>query len=96
MDVLIFTKITNLFVEVVLKAVIMELCSLEEEDYGDMFITQESPNIVPLVPNFNGDCEMDSNSDVLEIGKTGQTKYSNISDVEDFELPLSQARLAPM
>ena len=74
----------------------MELCSLEEEDYGDMFITLESWKIVPLVPNFDVDCEMDINSDVIEIGKTGQTQYSDISDAEDFDIPLSQARPAPM
>ena len=30
----------------------MKVCSLEEEDVGDMFLTQSPRNLVPLLPNF--------------------------------------------
>ena len=36
----------------------MEVCSLEDDNYGDMFITQKS-NVVPFVPNFDEDTDME-------------------------------------
>ena len=74
----------------------MEVCSLEDDEYGNMFITQESRNIVPLVSNLDAEVEMDLGSDVLEIGKGASTQYSDISDVEDFHLPSSQQRPVQM
>ena len=68
----------------------MELCSLEDDDYGDMFITQESQNIIPLVPDVDVDTEMGDDHKVLEIEKSVCPQYSDISDADDFNLQPSQ------
>ena len=69
----------------------MNLCSLEDQDYNELFITQEARNIVPLVQNDDGDFEMDLGVDLLEIGKGNKPHYSDISDADDFEMPSLQA-----
>ena len=45
----------------------MTLCSLEDEEYGNMFITQEAKNIVPLVPNFDVESDMELSQDKLKL-----------------------------
>ena len=40
----------------------MELYSLEDESAGDMFLTQETSNILPLVPNFGDKDGMECDS----------------------------------
>ena len=61
----------------------MELCSLEDDECSNLFITQEPSQLVPLVPKFDA-----------ENGFYGDShqKYSDISDAEDFELPASQVQ----
>ena len=61
--------------------IVMNLCSLEDDDVGNFFITQEPNQRVSLVPNF------DEESDVVDVHRA---KYSDISDAEDFEIPSSQ------
>ena len=69
----------------------MEVYSLEEEDVGDMFLTQESRNIVSLVPNFEVENEeVTGESNLTELGVVRAEHYSDISDAEDFEIPCSQ------
>ena len=71
----------------------MEFFSLEEDEVDNMFVTQESKNIVPLVPKFD-----DENS--MEVGVEGAAQkavlcsepYSDISDAEDFQIPCSQVQ----
>ena len=74
----------------------MDLCSPEEDDYGNMFIMQESRNVVPLVPNFDAESEMCEGSEILEISKQDAAHYSDISDVEDFDMESSQTIKTPM
>ena len=76
---------------------IMELYSLEEEEGGDMFITQQNKNIVPLIPNFelNGESVMDTNESA-QNQVLCQPIYSDISDDDAFKIPCSQvARVTP-
>ena len=75
---------------------IMESISLEDEDPRNMFITQESRNIVPLVPNFE---EEEDPFFRIEIDNAGvgnaalrDPQYSDISE-DDFEIPSSQAQV---
>ena len=76
----------------------MEMFSLEEDDANALFITQESRNIVPLIPNFE---ENDGN--VVESCSSNQaehevtTQYSDISDDDVFQIPSSQmVNIAPI
>ena len=69
----------------------MDMCSLEEDEHSDMFITQESRNVVPLFPNFDVESDMEvGQGNVVEIGNASQNQYLDISDAEDFEVPSSQ------
>ena len=45
----------------------MEFYSLEDEDVGDMFLTQQSSQIVPLIPSFEIENDME-----VDDGKTTQ------------------------
>ena len=75
------------------KIITMELCSLEEDDYGDMFITQSDNNVIPLVANLDNESQMiGGGADLMELGKAKCNQYSDISDVEDFDIPSSQQR----
>ena len=72
-------------------SIIMDFCSLEEEDVGDIFLTQESREIVPLIPNF----EVESDIEMVETRSTqntnrAATQYSDISDEEDVTIQSSQ------
>ena len=71
----------------------MEVCSLEEDDVGDIFLTQSSRNLVPLVPNFGGESDRGG----LEVESTPNAVlcrpiYSDSSDQEDFDIPCSQVQ----
>ena len=70
-------------------SIIMDLYSLEDGDVGNIFVTQESRNIVPLVPNF--DVEADSVMEVDSVpNPQSGTQYSDISDDEFCGIPCSQ------
>ena len=62
----------------------MDVCSLEDDEYGDMFITQKANNIVPSVPSFDNENEMGTDDgDVIEIGSCNAPYYSDFSKTED-------------
>ena len=64
----------------------MSVFSLEEEDYGDTFITQNCSQP-------ENACEiLESSQDPFEgiRFKSTQPLYEGISDDDDFEIPLSQ------
>ena len=75
----------------------MEVSSLEDEDYGDMFITQSSSrvnveendgtnSILGNEMDFASPCALLINRENVTV-----SQYSDISDVEDFQIPSSQA-----
>ena len=69
----------------------MDYCSLEDDDYSGVFITQEPQKIVPLVPNFEEEGTDGTGGDeAMEIGGQNTAQYSDISDFEDFDIPSSQ------
>ena len=69
----------------------MEIYSLEEEEGGEMFITQQNQNIVPLVPNFDVNVDMDVGEDAhAQKQVLCKPIYSDISDDDAFEIPCSQ------
>ena len=74
------------------KKLIMENFSLEEEDTNGLFITQEAREIVPLIPDFNDSDgnDMEFENSVVNQGHV-ENAYSDISDVDDFDVPSSQA-----
>ena len=76
----------------------METFSLEDEDYGDLFITQSTNDDIdkesecesgilgdPL--NFVSPC-----ASVVNTVNVNTNAYSDISDDDDFQFPLSQVR----
>ena len=75
----------------ILNFFMMDTFSLEDDDCSDLFITQESRNVVPLFPNFsvNGD-----NSPNIEVADQGCVPhgpvYSDISDDDLSNIPSSQ------
>ena len=69
----------------------METYSLEEDDVSAMFITQESWDIVPLIPNLEENTEKDVEiTEMLDGKHEVNAQYSDISDDEVFEIPSSQ------
>ena len=69
----------------------MELYSLEDQSAGDMFLTQETSNILPLVPNFEHKDDMETCAgDAAQNGVLCQPIYSDISEDDAFEFPCSQ------
>ena len=72
-----------------------EVCSLEDDDYGNLFITQETSNVDNIVQNMDksddendsvfGIDAMDFSSPNVSVVKGHNAMYSDISDVEDFE-----------
>ena len=83
-----------------------QVFSLEDEDYGNMFITQESGNNENLIGNLdNSDNEGEfflgvkatdfASPCVSQVTSHQNAMYSDISDAEDFEnfeIPSSQNR----
>ena len=69
----------------------METYSLEEEEGSDIFITQKSQNIIPLVPNFDG--EGDEPMDVVQQANPSYwAVFSDISDDDNVDIPCSQVQ----
>ena len=69
----------------------MEVFSLEDEDYENVFITQEPTEVVDLQPNFEISQEVDSEVQMLDMFiENSQPQYSDISDVDDCQIPSSQ------
>ena len=67
----------------------MSVCSLEDDEYGNIFITQEPKKIVDLQPNF--EVEDDSDVEFLDLeSKDSQVHYSDISDDDSVFIPCSQ------
>ena len=72
----------------------MEVYTLEEEGMDNMFLTQSSQNILPLVPNF--DVQHDMGNETVMLSQTencDSNNYSDISDEEDVNIPCSQAQV---
>ena len=72
----------------------MEVFSLEDEDYGDMFITQSSDisNVNSQKSEIIGD-PMDFTSPCSSLvtgGNITGNQYSDISDADDFDIPSPQ------
>ena len=73
----------------------MELFSLEDDDYGDLFITQKSNDndSISDLSGIRGDSVDIPSPHVVDAGGSGNlfaTHYSNISDDDAFEVPSSQ------
>ena len=69
----------------------MENFSLEEDDGNELFITQESREIVPLIPNMDNNDENDVEFlGVSHGGESHSMHYSDISDDEMLQVPSSQ------
>ena len=69
----------------------LENFSLEDDDSNGLFITQESREIIPLIPNMGN--EESNEGEVCDMGDVHavtSTPYSDISDAEDFQIPPSQ------
>ena len=67
----------------------MELFSLEEDECNDLFITQTPTN--NGVSNVSsGDSVTDSRGDGGHANENALPVYSDISDIEDFDIPSSQ------
>ena len=68
-----------------------EQFSLEDDDGSDLFITQESWEIVPLFPIFEENYDKVPHVRPQQEGPVPRVNYySDISDAEDFEIPPSQ------
>ena len=69
----------------------MAMFSLEDDDGNDLFITQESRELIPLFPsgleegNNEGNMCVESEKEDVLFGQ-----YSDISDDEVFDIPSSQ------
>ena len=65
----------------------MEVFSLEDEDYGDLFITQEPKKIVDLSPHFEDNVDKSDEVDLNEK-QAGEPEfhYSDISEEESFQI----------
>ena len=73
----------------------MEFYSLEDEEGNNMFLTQESKEIVPLIPNFEVETDMEvGNGGAAQKDNLCSNEYSDISDAEDFQIPCSQVQYA--
>ena len=69
----------------------MDFYSLEEEDVGNIFVTQESRNIVAMSPNFNVEVDMEvEGTEMTQITNFCNTQYSDISDEEASQIQCSQ------
>ena len=69
----------------------MEVYSLEDECVDNMFMTQGSQNILPLVPNFDVQHDMgDEGINLTQTQNNEVTTYSDISEDEDVNIPCSQ------
>ena len=67
----------------------MDLFSLEDDDYNDIFITQ-TPSATHVGNSSNGAEGKGESEDEDNDGKIVQPIYSDISDFEDFDIPSSQ------
>ena len=71
----------------------MDVYSLEEEDVGNIFVTQQSRNIVPLVPNFEDEHDMETEEPaVTQNNNLWSTHNLDISEYDDFQIPCSQVQ----
>ena len=72
----------------------MEVFSLEDDDYGDMFITQSagvSDNNSQKSVIIGGPMDfMSPCSSLVSDDNVATNQYSDISDAEDFDIPSSQ------
>ena len=84
----IFTGIFWLLLELIL---IMEYFSLEEDDGDNIFLTQTPSNLVPLIPTFDVETDMDmgAQGDTQNQGLCN-TQYSDISSDDDGVFQCSQ------
>ena len=73
----------------------MEVCSLEDDDYNGLFITQSDPvrssndasvKILPDGSDFSSPCVS-----LMLHTTASQSQYEDISDNEIFDIPSSQA-----
>ena len=70
----------------------MDTFSLEEDDASELFITQESRNIVSLFPNFDGKSgNIGNGTGDGDRNNKNACQYSDISDDEIIDIPSSQA-----
>ena len=75
---------------------IMDVFSLEEDNGNSLFITQESHNVDGNLPNFDicgGSADGDLNA--MEMNEIDTMQFSDILDVEDFQIPSSQLMNVP-
>ena len=71
----------------------MEFYSLEDEEGDNIFLTQEPKDIIPLIPNFEVEADMDIEAgDMTQKENLCQPQYSDISDEEDNPFPCSQVQ----
>ena len=68
----------------------METFSLEEDEASQMFLTQESRNLVPLVPIFD-DKDEEPQAAKLPENRQYPMDFSDISDEDFCDIPCSQA-----
>ena len=69
----------------------MDICSLEDDDVGNMFITQEPWNVNGNLPNF--DLRSGFEPEGLHLSQPNSDnvgQYSDISDDDLMEIPSSQ------